>query len=40
MPIQGRHGLGVWDRNVVNLGCNDGCTIKKKEYNYKYNKIH
>ena len=21
-----RDGLGVWDRNVVKLGCDDGCT--------------
>ena len=25
----GRDGLGVWDRNVVKLACDDGCiTIK------------
>ena len=22
----GRDGLGVWDGNIVKLGCNDGCT--------------
>ena len=22
----GKDGLGVWDGNVVNLGCDDGCT--------------
>ena len=22
----GEDGLGAWDRNVVKLGCDDGCT--------------
>ena len=22
-----RGGLGVWDGNVLNLGCDDGCTV-------------
>ena len=24
--VVGRDGLGVWDGNVVKLGCDDGCT--------------
>ena len=23
---EGRDGLGVWDENVLKLGCDDGCT--------------
>ena len=32
--VVGRDGLGVWDGNVVKLGCDNGCTT------IKYNKIH
>ena len=24
--LRERDGLGVWDGNIVKLGCNDGCT--------------
>ena len=24
--LRGRDGLGVWDGNVLKLGCDDGCT--------------
>ena len=26
LGCRGREGLGVWDGNVVKLGCDDGCT--------------